>query len=269
MKNLIRNLILLLILVFINQCRTTGVSSNMDGLFQNSDFIFQGKILKMNETNFPGIQKSEKTLIVKVTKIIQSSKDYEDFVNNDVTVVLPDDKKYSLQEGSEYIYFTKIWLIGKTLATKVNEVETSIQNFEQVKNNLTLYQEKTHQDTLKKRVTNANVVALGKILEVKDAEDKRPPNESEHNPTYRIATLQIEELLKGDIKEKRIDFFFSDSYDIRWYKSPKFKVDDQGVFLLSRVAEIKGIKNPLLLTDPLDKRDRSDLELIRKTITNK
>ena len=98
------------------------------------------------------------------------------------------------------------------------------------------------------RVAAADLVVLGKVVAVKlpgesevaaqqAARDMVPAAlkpVSEHDPKWREAVVEVDQVQKGQHSAKRVNVLFPSSTDVRWYKAPKFTAGQQGFFALHK-----------------------------------
>jgi hypothetical protein len=64
-----------------------------------------------------------------------------------------------------------------------------------------------------------------------------PQRISEHDPIWHEAVVTVKSVEKGKTTQKQVTVRFPSSNDVRWRYHPKFKVGQQGVFLLSDEEE--------------------------------
>jgi hypothetical protein len=57
---------------------------------------------------------------------------------------------------------------------------------------------------------------------------------SEHDPDWREAVVEVNEVHKGSAKKKQIVVRFPASTDVMWYAAPKFHPGQQGYFMLHK-----------------------------------
>ncbi|HEX5758167.1 MAG TPA: hypothetical protein VF121_03140 [Thermoanaerobaculia bacterium] len=106
------------------------------------------------------------------------------------------------------------------------------------------------------RVASADVVVRGRVTAVRVASEERPaPRTStrrgvtaaateaprrkpitEHDPQWREAEIEVDEVEKGGTGKKKVVVRFPGSDDVRWYKAPKFQPGQEGVFILQKAA---------------------------------
>ncbi len=110
---------------------------------------------------------------------------------------------------------------------------------------------------------------VGTVVRVGQREPARRV-ESEHSPELRQAFLRPDRVLKGDVGAEVIGFFFAASDDVQWYRSPKFGIGDDGIFLLnagsSEAATLGVGEQQFTLFHPLDFQPPERLQLIEELL---
>jgi len=110
---------------------------------------------------------------------------------------------------------------------------------------------------MQKRIASSDVILSGRVVDVRLAPETeatvppvgarrfaaaaagtvdRPRRISEHDPLWHEAVVQVGTVEKGSTQSKRIVVRFPGSHDVRWYKAPKFKPGQEGVFMLRKRA---------------------------------
>lgn len=116
------------------------------------------------------------------------------------------------------------------------------------------------------RLRRAVLVVKGRVVDIHPLEQVRPEPISEHSPDWWQATVEVAEVYKGESKDKVITVLFPNSRDIAWYKSPKFKPGEVGIFILETEPVDKyGIQGFTAL-DPLDFRPLSEQDRVRRRL---
>jgi len=59
---------------------------------------------------------------------------------------------------------------------------------------------------------------------------------TEHDPQWREAEIEVDEVEKGP-RKRRVVVRFPGSDDVRWYRAPKFQPGQEGVFILQKATE--------------------------------
>ena len=62
---------------------------------------------------------------------------------------------------------------------------------------------------------------------------------TEHEPQWREAIIQVDEVLKGTHQEKQVVVRFPGSTDVMWHGAPKFEPGQQGYFILHQAESKK------------------------------
>ncbi|MGK7918005.1 MAG: hypothetical protein AB4038_21130 [Prochloraceae cyanobacterium] len=89
---------------------------------------------------------------------------------------------------------------------------------------------------------------------------------SEHDPQWTKALIDIKMIEKGQLSQPKLTVMFPDSMDVMWYKVPKFKKNQEGLWLLER-RQIQEIgKKAYTAIDPLDFQPLNEPNYIRELI---
>lgn len=245
---------------------TEGVTipPHIEDMIEESSFIFMGTVKRAKAATMPIIQADDNTIIVKVDKVIQAAKTLGDYTDKDITVQLK--KPGSVKTGQRMVFFTNGWLYGKSIAVREvgnlpvgREVE-KLQK--QVMDGIKIVADKN----LQRHIALAELVIAGKVIDVKPTSYDRTRKESEHNPLWYDAVIEIGSVEKGSFSQGTITVLFPGTADVMWYRSPKFTVDQEGIWVLHRdmIKEL-GVGGYTAL-DPLDAYRREDLDRIKGII---
>ena len=116
------------------------------------------------------------------------------------------------------------------------------------------------------RLRRAVLVVKGRVVNIHPLDRARSEPISEHSPDWWQATVKVAAVYKGESKDKVITVLFPNSRDIAWYKSPKFKPGEVGIFVLeTQPAGQYGIQGFTVL-DPLDFRPLSEQDRVRRIL---
>ena len=104
---------------------------------------------------------------------------------------------------------------------------------------------------LLERVARASVIVAGTVSASEDL-PRDPLTEGEHAPQWAEATIEVDSVAKGTPATRRVAVLYPRSSDIRWYRSPKLEVGQEGVWLL-RDEPVAGLgRTGLTALSPLD-----------------
>jgi len=220
----------LLFIICITQCTPSkDISDDSRSVIGQSNFIFSGTIVKMNASNID-VSTNDPTAIVLVDEVIDAIPPYDQMKGKEITVLLASDR--DRKPGEKEVFYTMGWYYGKTLGVK--EIPNNLKEVivSDHKNRIAEERFNIENDSLSAELKRASVVVLGTIVETDIKDEKVPPFGSEHDPEFRKASIEIKEVLKGDISENLIDVYYASSVDVMWSESPKPMKDQEGIFLL-------------------------------------
>jgi hypothetical protein len=219
-------------------------SSSSDDLTKQARFVFKGTVQKLKAATIPEIEDKSRTAIVRVDQIIRAPEALSHFAGHEITVQLSGKKK--MKVGEQSIFYTNGWLFGESIAVvslgqhAVEEASAGVamamtMASDPVENLRTL--------DMKERYNNADIVLTGRVVNVQlptdsisaaaSAADPLTPS-SEHDPIWNEAMIEVAAVHKGDKNQKTVALRFPSSEDVMWYKAPKFKPGNEGVFMLQK-----------------------------------
>jgi len=216
-------------------------STNNEELSQQTNFIFEGTVKKVKAATMPGVPVTDQTAVVTVDQIIHAPEHLSEHQGRNITVQLSDRKKVKV--GQQAVFFTNPTTWGEDVAVTalhhepIKKISTKLRSAAMSDNPV---QNLINRD-MKARFDSSDLVIFGKVISVSlpsstDAEAEGTI--SEHNPLWRDAEIEVQEVLKGNNPGKTIAVRFPSSEDIKWNDSPKFHVGQEGYFML-RKQEIK------------------------------
>jgi hypothetical protein len=161
------------------------------------------------------------------------------------------------------VFFTTSWLYGTGLA--VREVGRLDAQAAALRPRIADAERKVADEKLQARIRNAELVVVGRVTALRDLNPRRAPL-SEHDPLWRRASVSIQSVEKGTHAGATVGVLFPASNDVMWYRSPRFKVGQEGIWILDRdVAKQFGVEGFTAL-EPLDFHPKAELERIRRLI---
>jgi hypothetical protein len=208
------------------------VSPQMAVYAPMSEFIFKGTV-KVLHTSTINAKEPESLGVVQVTDIIKSPKSMSTLKGKDITVRF--NNITNVNTGDQLILFSNAYVLGSEVAVaevgrmKPDDAKYSVANLTASAEDATKHYE---DDQLRERLARSELVVSGKITAVNVLKLKHKVD-SEHDPVWTEATVQVAETMKGKA-DKTITFVFPGSTDVAWYRASKFKQGDQGVFLLGK-----------------------------------
>ena len=119
---------------------------------------------------------------------------------------------------------------------------------------------------LAQRLAQADIVTSGVVIATGPVQPSR--SGFEHGPDWQQATIEIETVEKGKVASKTITVLFSNSTDIAWYRSPKLKKGDRGVWLLQNRDPFGKATPDLAVVHAADCQPIAELDRIRGLLKN-
>jgi hypothetical protein len=260
-----KNFIALIVILF--SIAIASAQDNRREVIRQSNFIFSGTIIKMNAANIE-IVPGGPTAIVRVDEVLDAVSPYDQMRGKEITVLLATAK--NRRAGAKQVFFTSGWYYGKTLGVKEtpNNLVISVKP-ETFKNTIVLERINIRNDSLREELKKAVLVVRGTVVEANISVEKIPWIESEHDPEFKKAIIEIKEVLKGRTTEKRVEVFYASSKDVMWHDSPKLAKGQEGIFLL-QLRQAPAIYKITGFT-VLDKRDvlsTEELTNVRNLLKN-
>lgn len=210
-------------------------------------FVFKGTIKKLKSATMKGVPVDDRTVVVTVNQIIEAPPALADYNGQDITVQLGGRQK--VRVGQELIFHTTSWIFGDSIAVRSLTEEPVTDRTAAMLSAADDPVERRAQREKRDRFDAADLVVSGKVVAVRlpaetakrsgaaslDASDRAPGGPvSEHDPKWREAVIQVDEVHKGIHKKKQVVLRFPASKDVMWYGAPKFHPGQQGFFMLHK-----------------------------------
>ena len=195
-----------------------------------ANFVFEGTIEKLNAATMSEVPLSARTAIVRVEKVIDGPPDLSGFLGQEITVELSGKK--AARAGQKMIFHTNGWIFGASVAVR------SLRE-EPIKAGAQRPAAAPHSA----HFSDADLVVSGKVVTVRipanagasrQRSTKTPAPITEHDPVWREAVIQVNEVLKGEKKTKQVKVRFPDSSDVMFHGAPKFEAGQEGYFMLHK-----------------------------------
>jgi hypothetical protein len=167
--------------------------------------------------------------VVRVIEVLSGPQLVRQFVGRDVTIHLRDPAQ--AKEGEEKIFFASVWHVGDGLGlVEVGSVGVAVAgvNSKELAMELDKARASEADAALAARIKDAQTIVFGKVVAI------RPPKKrmlTEHDPEWSEADIDVVETLKGTSSGK-MTILFPASQDVMWYRVPKPKISQSGIWLL-------------------------------------
>ncbi len=235
-------------------------TETLDALTRSSHIIFVGRVMKLRAANVETLSAGQDMAIVRVEEVLDAPAGIAALKGLEVTVQLL--RPEGVKAEQQAVFFTNGVLFGQHLAVKeVGELAAPADRAP-LKAQIAAVRARMADEALQARITNSVLVIVGKVLSVKEPE--RIGGISEHQPDWAVAVVQIEGIEKGSFDGKTVNVYFPQSTDERWLLSPKFRVGEQGVWLLHREGNYGLPEGALTALTPLDFQPMAERDKVRR-----
>jgi len=208
-------------------------------------FVFKGTIRKLKASNVSQAPAGERTAVVSVDDPVEAPPNLAAYTGHDITVELSGQRK--VKTGEKLIFHATPWLYAENLAVRSLQEEADSGTTSRRATAGT----GPHEREIRKRFATADVVISGKVIATrlpqtfprntrKAAREPATTRVSEHDPKWREAIIQVEQVHKGNLPKRQVVVRFASSTDVAWRGAPKFQPGQQGYFLLHKAAQGAG-----------------------------
>lgn len=219
-------------------------------------FVFKGTVKKLKSATMKTVAVDSKTVVVTVDQLIEAPPDLEAYAGQEITVQLSGAIKPKV--GQQLIFHTVSGQYGESIEVR-SLSEEPVQATHSAMLSAAVDPVERHRDRQRRRhFEDADLVVSGKVLAVTlppseqtasasksalgaSATKRRKPV-SEHDPKWRDAVVEVDDVHKGKDKKKQIIVRFPASKDVMWYNAPKFRPGQQGHFMLQKTKGEKPSK---------------------------
>lgn len=202
-------------------------------LSQQSTFVFNGTVKKLNATTMPQLPASDSTAVVTVDAIQRCTTNLCGLAKSDVTVALSS----PLKVGDPATFFTQGWLLGSGVAVKELKHVSPPLSDQEVNGILAQGSKTLTEKALREQLAAAQCVITGQVEAVMPVKSLAP-QPGEHDPKWQDAKIKILSVEKKGClgpTAKTVDVVFPSSKDIVWVNSPRFSEGQQGVWILNPI----------------------------------
>ncbi len=186
------------------------------------------------------------------------------YVGQTITVQLK--PPLDLKAGDQAVFFTHGLHYGESLVvSEVGHVSSGDSTMAAQVQSAALA---AHRNELTQRLAQADLVISGTASEPTAFAGAQSRPISEHDPDWGTSTITVDTVEKGAHSAPTKDILFPRSMDIAWYRSPKVKAGDRGVWILHN-RDPRGKAVPALaVVHRLDFQPATELENVRALLKN-
>lgn len=228
-----------------------------------SPFIFSGTVERTSAATLPMVPVDGATAVVRVERVFRWPQVVGDQTGRTITIQL---RKPDVKRGAQALFFATGWLYGESLAV-TEEGRISTDDTDKIADQLESAELRADEGELLERLAAASLVVVGKVVRVAPPPEPGRVGESEHEPGWFVAELEVESVEKGrHPANEPVQLAFPTSDDVQWYWRPKPQPGEEGVWLLHR-EELPGLPpGTFTALDPRDFQRRDQLEHVRSLV---
>jgi hypothetical protein len=209
---------------------------------QRPTFVFRGTVKKLEGATMSAVPVDRRTVVVRVDQIIEAPPDLAGYLGQNITVQLAG--RQDVRVGEQMIFHTIGWMFGDSVAVRSLRQESAKSSRAAMLPAGDDPVARRAQRQIRERFDAADLVVSGRIIAVRLPKDAASQGYrvgaethgpiTEHEPKWREAILQVDEVLKGAPPGRRLVVRFPASSDVMWYGAPQLHAGKEGFFMLHR-----------------------------------
>ena len=227
--------------------------SKAEALAQDARFVFIGTVQKLRAATMDDVPIDDRTAIVRVDEVIHAPEVLTYYAGHEITVQVGGRK--SVKQGQQAKFYTNGWLFGDSVAVESIDHEDVKRPAAAASREVGDPVRRLGQRDLQARFADAALVVSGRVTSVRMPTDVAAARAargtaapapigriSEHDPDWRIAEVQVDEVHKGAHPKGTVSIRFPSSQDVMWHDAPKFHPGQEGFFVLHKTDGAVGKK---------------------------
>jgi hypothetical protein len=252
----------------------------------DASFVFTGTVQRLNDTTMSHLPTNELAAVVRVDEVIQGPDILQQIGGEEVTVYAD---ALDLQPGEQATFYTQGITFGESIAVHAKEIRPAGVGAVAAAEAAVDPAANLRAQRAEERFTSADLVVFGRVTAIVDAtppavmgataldEDDTGPGISEHEPLWKKAIVEVQEVHKGNPGPgETVEIQFPASTDVMWYRAPKFQPGQEGVFMLHKdepkaeasvMAAVFEEERPFTALDPADFQPADNPHIIQSVFT--
>ena len=208
-------------------------------LLQRSSFVLLATVTQSEGVSVKGIDTSIPTVLLRVDSVVEKPKSIAIADGDQVTMVLKNRELARMNQRA--VFFAESLILSKKLVLREVGSEaipatSEVAFLDERKKSIQQLRGELIEADLKNRVKASDMIVVGRVVSVRGltlrAGGPRPGPISEHTPNWKEAVIKVSQGIKGAEADQEVIVHFAQSMDVAWFKAPKFKVGQEGTFLL-------------------------------------
>lgn len=180
------------------------------------------------------VEANDLTAIVRVDRVLRAPAQMERIAGREITVQLrsPAEVGTSAVFTADGLVYGESMTVAETGRRRAAEEPSAAAAEEEVfETAAAADRAKRFRSALKDRADEASFVVVGRVTGVLETAAANGGRESEHDPKWAVATVEVDEAVKGK-PPKTLEVMYASSEDVMWHSAPKLVVGQRAVMLL-------------------------------------
>jgi hypothetical protein len=196
-------------------------------------FVFQGTVVAVGATTVELVEANDLTAIVRVDRVLRAPAQMEGIVGREITVQLrsPAEVGTSAVFTADGLVYGESMAVAETGRRRAAEEPSPAAEGEVFETAAAADRAERFRSALKDRADEASLVVVGRVTGVLETAAANGGRESEHDPKWAVATVEVDEAVKGK-PPKTLEVMYASSEDVMWHSAPKLVVGQRAVMLL-------------------------------------
>ena len=234
-------------------------------------FIFQGTVVTIGAATLSMVDADDLTAIVRVDRVLRAPEQMEHLAGREITVRL----REPIDAGEVAVFEAQGWLYGDSLAVvetgrrpaSDEEPADAAAAEPALESAAAADRAASFRTALKERVDEASAVVLGRVTGVRATAQAATDEDrlSEHAPRWAVATVEVDEAVKGR-QSGTIEVLFASSEDVMWRDAPKLTVGQKAVMLLQKGTPEVEDKRANVVVDKHDVQPADTAEFVAEIL---
>jgi hypothetical protein len=245
--------------------------SKSESSAEDARFVFIGTLRKLRAATMSDIPIDPATAIVRVDEVIHAPEALAHYAGQDITVRL--DTRKRLKAAEQATFYTNAWLFGESVAVQALDIQDVTASTSRAARGMGDPVRRLAQRDLQSRFAHAKLVVSGRVTSVRVPRDLAAARSargsqtpltrriSEHDPDWRIAEIQVDQVHKGRFQKDNVSVRFPRSEDVMWHDAPKFHPGQAGFFMLYKAED--GPEEAAAMARSMPPRDKGEFVVPR------
>ncbi|MBI1744420.1 hypothetical protein HYR54_15325 [Candidatus Acetothermia bacterium] len=242
------------------------MNSTIEDLTRESKFIFKGTVKKLNASTMRGIPVDSMLAVIRVDEVFKVPMAIADYTGQDITVQLSTRQK--MKAGQQAVFFTEGWVYGESIAVRAFEERVWEGDNRGLRKQISDAMRNTARHALRARLASSHLIIVGKVSDMKAAKPEARQPVTFRDPQWKEALIEVEVMLKGNVTHKKVEIRFPNSADVMWHKAPKFRVGQEGIWLLHKTEARQLTGDTYTALHPTDFQSKDQIDTIRTLLND-